>query len=30
MNVIHLDRRSKTGTLFKITIPFAIPGGAIK
>jgi hypothetical protein len=30
MNVIHLDGRSKTGTLFKITIPFAIPGGAIK
>jgi len=28
--VIHLDRRSETGTLFKITIPFAIPEGAIK
>jgi signal transduction histidine kinase len=28
--VIHLDGRSETGTLFKITIPFAIPEGAIK
>jgi len=30
MKVIHFDGRSKTGTLFKITIPFAIPEGAIK
>jgi len=28
--VIHLDGRSETGALFKITIPFAIPEGAIK
>jgi signal transduction histidine kinase len=28
--VIHLDGRSETGTLFKITIPFGIPEGAIK
>jgi signal transduction histidine kinase len=28
--VIHLDGRSETGTSFKITIPFAIPEGAIK
>jgi signal transduction histidine kinase len=28
--VIHLDARTETGTLFKITIPFAIPGGASK
>jgi signal transduction histidine kinase len=28
--VIHLDGRGKTGTLFRITIPFAIPEGAIK
>jgi signal transduction histidine kinase len=28
--VIHLDARTETGTLFKITIPFAIPEGAIK
>ena len=28
--VIHLDGRSETGTLFKITIPFAVPEGAIK
>jgi signal transduction histidine kinase len=26
--VIYLDERSETGTLFKITIPFAIPAGA--
>jgi signal transduction histidine kinase len=26
---IHLDGRSETGALFKITIPFAIPEGAI-
>jgi signal transduction histidine kinase len=26
--VIHLDGRRETGTLFKITIPFAIPEGA--
>ena len=28
--VIHLDGKSETGTLIKITIPFAIPEGAIK
>jgi signal transduction histidine kinase len=28
--VIHFDGRSETGSLFKITIPFAIPEGAIK
>src|SRR5271170_809959 len=28
--VIHLDGRSETGALFKITIPFAIPEGAIR
>jgi signal transduction histidine kinase len=28
--VIHFDGRSETGTLFEITIPFAIPEGAIK
>jgi signal transduction histidine kinase len=28
--VIYLDGRSETGTLFKITIPFAIPEGAIE
>jgi signal transduction histidine kinase len=28
--VIHLDGGSETGTLFKITIPFAIPEGTIK
>jgi hypothetical protein len=28
--VIHLDGRSEAGTLFKITIPFVIPEGAIK
>jgi signal transduction histidine kinase len=28
--VIYLDERSETGTLFKITIPFAIPEGTIK
>jgi signal transduction histidine kinase len=28
--VIHLDGRSERGTLFKITIPFGIPEGAIK
>jgi signal transduction histidine kinase len=28
--VIHLDGKSETGALFKITIPFAIPEGAIK
>jgi len=28
--VIHLDGRSEAGTLFKITIPFGIPEGAIK
>jgi signal transduction histidine kinase len=28
--VIHLDGGSETGTSFKITIPFAIPEGAIK
>ena len=27
---IYLDGRSETGTLFKITIPFAIPEGAIR
>jgi signal transduction histidine kinase len=26
---IYLDGRSETGTLFKITIPFAIPEGSI-
>jgi signal transduction histidine kinase len=26
---IHLDGRNETGTLFKVTIPFAIPGGAL-
>jgi signal transduction histidine kinase len=26
---IYLDERSDTGTLFEITIPFAIPDGAI-
>jgi signal transduction histidine kinase len=26
---IHLDGRNQTGTLFKITIPFAIPEGAL-
>jgi signal transduction histidine kinase len=26
--VIYLDERSETGTLFKVTIPFAIPAGA--
>jgi nitrogen-specific signal transduction histidine kinase len=26
---IHLDGRNETGALFKITIPFAIPEGAI-
>ena len=28
--VIHLEGRGETGTLFRITIPFAIPEGAIK
>jgi signal transduction histidine kinase len=28
--VIYLDGRSETGTLFRITIPFAIPEGAIE
>jgi hypothetical protein len=28
--VIHLDGGSETGTLFKITIPSAIPVGTIK
>jgi hypothetical protein len=26
---IYLDGRNQTGTLFKITIPFAIPEGAL-
>ena len=26
---IYLDGRNETGTLFKVTIPFAIPGGAL-
>jgi signal transduction histidine kinase len=28
--VIHLDGRSENGALFKITIPFAIPEGAVR